>query len=180
MISIREETSHDLCAIREVTLAAFAASEFGHNGEADLIDALRTSDSDHLSLVAHSDHDVVGHILFTSVTVRTPQQQYLGMGLAPMSVSPQHQRNGVGSLLVTEGLDRLFGDGCQFVVVLGHPAYYPRFGFQSASRFGILHGFSEVPQDLFFICNNPRFTMTHIIGGRAYYHPVFGPQHTST
>lgn len=177
MIKVRKETTDDHDAIRMLTVDAFANSEFGHNGEAELIDAIRDTSAKQLSLVACSDRDIVGHILFTPVTIRTSQHDVHGMGLAPMSVAPQCQKTGIGSLLVANGLERLLSDVCRFVVVLGHPNYYPRFGFQPAEPFEIFHGFSGIPQDVFFIRSISINTMKQIPGGRAYYLPEFGPQH---
>ncbi len=178
MISVRAETLGDHDQIHRVTIDAFANSEFGHNGEAELVDVPRAKSGNHLSLVACSNNEIVGHILFTPVVIRTPQQETRGMGLAPLSVSPQHQRIGVGSLLVTNGLNPVFGDGCPFVVVLGQAEYYPRFGFRSASEIAVSHGFSGIPQDVFFIQPHPHGTLTRLAGGAAYYEREFGPQHS--
>ncbi len=176
MISIREERPTDQGQVRRLTIDAFASSELGHNGEADLIDSLRAGSGDRLSLVACSDDEVVGHILFTAATIRTVQAETYGMGLAPMSVSPRHQKMGLGASLIKHGMARLFANGCAFVVVLGHPDYYPRFGFRPASQFGVTHGFSGIPQDLFFMRPGPKIDIKRI-GGAAYYQPEFGPQH---
>lgn len=160
-----------------VTTAAFANSEFGHNGESELIDALRVQCDAFLSLVACSGGEVVGHVLFTPVAIRTSACETVGMGLAPMSVMPKHQGAGIGSLLVTNGLCRLRDDGCPFVVVLGHPNYYPRFGFVPATQYQVSHGFTGIPQDVFFILNNAVDSMNTLAAGRAYYHSAFGTQH---
>ena len=177
MIVIREESANDYGHIRTVTFDAFSASEFGHNGESELIDSLRSQCDNTLSLVACSESEVIGHILFTPVVIQTLTHKCVGMGLAPLSVTPNHQHAGVGSLLVNNGLRRLRDERCPFVVVLGHPQYYPRFGFRFASHYQISHGFSGIPQEVFFIQTNAEDTMTKLIGGKAYYHPVFGSQH---
>ena len=177
MISIRDETTDDKDQILRVTVDAFDNSEIGHNGEAELIDSLRAQCANQLSIVACSEIEIVGHILFTPVVVQTSQNKSDGMGLAPLSVKPQYQHAGVGSSLVTIGLRRLFDDGCPFVVVLGHPRYYPRFGFRRASQFGISHGFSGIPQDVFFIQLGPTGTMSALIGGMAHYRREFGRQY---
>jgi putative acetyltransferase len=82
--------------------------------------------------VAEDDGAIVGHILFTPVVVEG--RPALGMGLAPLAVLPGRQRQGIGSQLVRRGLDSLRERGCPFVVVVGHPEYYPRFGFEPALR----------------------------------------------
>lgn len=180
MISIRAELPDDLAAIRNVTIQAFADSEFGHNGEAELIDLLRANCKQSVSLVACSKGRIVGHILFTPVVIRAADQEFHGMGLAPMSVAPDCQKVGVGSRLVTSGLEQLTDDSCPFVVVLGHPEYYPRFGFLPASQYGISHGFSGIPQDVFFINILDSAMMQSPTIGSAYYRPEFGPQHNGS
>jgi len=176
MFSVREETSDDYDAIRELTVDAFTNSEFGHNGEADFIEALRKSPQ-HLSLVASVEQSVVGHVMFSQVVMRRAEQERIGVGLAPMSVHPTHQRKGIGSSLVKSGLDRLFSQGCDFAVVLGHPNFYSRCGFRIAAETNASHGFAGIPQDCFLICWNPASHADADSGGLVYYDTVFGPQH---
>lgn len=141
---IRPETAADRSAVRAVNEAAFETSV-----EADLIEALRGKSTEVVSLVADSDDAVVGHILFSRVTLAGYPQLRL-MGLGPMAVAPQYQRSGVGSALVREGLARCRQLAVQAVVVLGHPEYYPRFGFVPASRYAIRSEY-DVPDDVFMI-----------------------------
>ena len=175
MISIRPETPHDLDAIRHVTRQAFAASDFGCNGEAELIDLLRDGCEKSLSLVACANDAIVGHILFTPVVIRG-RSEFHGMGLGPMSVAIDFQNTGIGSLLITSGLEQLKNDGCPFVVVLGHPEYYPRFGFLPASQFDVSHGFAGIPQNVFFLNILDSATTPSNVSGAAYYRPEFGLQ----
>lgn len=179
MISIQLELPEHQAAIRHLTETAFAASEFGHSGEADLIDALRTASDQTLSLVAIQAAKVVGHILFTPVSIRCRNQKCEGMGLAPLSVMPTLQRSGIGSQLVTAGLRQLSSINTAFTVVAGHPDFYLRFGFVPAADFGITHGFANMPQDIFLIHADDRRSLHPVRGGRAYYLPEFGPQHNS-
>jgi predicted N-acetyltransferase YhbS len=174
-IVIRSETPEDHGVIRAVTVDAFTNSAEGYHGEADLVDTLRAS-SECLSLVACCGDRVIGHILFTPVWIRTQQRELQGMGLAPLSVASGWQRRGVGSLLVRSGLERLTEDHCPFVVVLGHPGYYSRFGFVPASRYGVFHGFAGIPQDVFFIRPGDSGTLDAVTGGLACYRSEFGPQ----
>ncbi len=132
MITIREERKEDVPAIRLVNEKAF-----GQATEADIVDQLRCHCDELLSLVAVDDGKVVGHILFSPVTVEGEGGLLCGMGLAPMAVETQQQRHGIGSALVNHGLDLLRKRGCAFVVVVGHPEFYSRIGFEPASRFGI-------------------------------------------
>jgi putative acetyltransferase len=102
---------------------------FGRSDEADLIDKLRVEGVVLVSLVAESDSQVVGHILFSRMTVETAQGPVLAVSLAPLAVLPDHQRRQVGSELVLRGLAELRDRGEGIVIVLGHKEYYPRFGF---------------------------------------------------
>ena len=144
MIEIRKEESKDHEAIHKLNLIAF------DNGpEAVLVDKLRASCEEYISFVADEDGSVIGHILFTPATVEDCSA--VGMGLAPMSVLPSHQRKGIGSRLVHYGLEFLRNAGCPFVIVLGHPDYYPRFGFELASRYHLRSQWEGVPDDAFMI-----------------------------
>ena len=143
MIAIRPETIEDAAQVRHVNELAFAQP-----AEADLVEKLRQASPDALSLVAVDD-DVVGHILFTPVVVESVGRRVLGMGLAPMAVLPDRQRQGIGSQLVRRGLDILRERGCPFVVVVGHPEYYPRFGFEPASTHGLASQWEGMPDAAF-------------------------------
>lgn len=144
MITIRKEKPQDRDAVHDLNLAAF------NNGpEAALVDKLRASCNNYLAFVAIEDGAVVGHILFTPVTVDGYSE--VGMGLAPMAVMPSHQRKGIGSKLVRYGLDHLRQSGCPFVIVLGHPEYYPRFGFEVASKYRLLCQWEGVPDEAFMV-----------------------------
>jgi putative acetyltransferase len=131
-ILVRTEQPKDVEAVRRVNVLAF-----GRASEGALVDALRGADGVTLSLVAEVDGQVVGHILFSPVEIDRDGGHDVAVGLAPMAVLPDHQRHGIGSRLVRAGLERLRGAGHGAVVVLGHPDYYPRFGFTRASRFGL-------------------------------------------
>jgi putative acetyltransferase len=101
------------------------------------VDVLRAAGKVTLSLVAVLEGKIVGHILFSTVTIDSAAGSTSAIGLAPMAVLPEHQRRGIGSMLVREGLDACRAAGHRAVIVLGHPEYYPRFGFVRASRFGL-------------------------------------------
>ena len=129
-VRIRHEQRGEVAAIRRVNELAF-----GQATEADLVDRLRENGDLTLSLVAVDGDQIVGHILFSPVVIESAGQSIMAVGLAPMAVLPERQRQGVGSSLVEAGLDECRRLGHQAVVVLGHPDYYPRFGFVPASRF---------------------------------------------
>ncbi|MFO0914072.1 MAG: N-acetyltransferase [Pirellulales bacterium] len=173
---IRSELPDDLHAIRAVTIDAFSQSEFGYQGEAELVDQLRI-EPDSLSLVACRDGVLIGHALWTPVVIQGDGQTLEGMGLGPVSVATDCQRQGVGAQLIQSGLDRLAREGCPFVVVLGHPEYYSRFGFVPAADWGISHGFAGIPQHVFFVHWLASEPVQIGRVGRAYYRPAFGPQH---
>jgi putative acetyltransferase len=121
---IRAEQVRDREHVRSVNEAAF-----GRSDEADLIDRLRAEGAVLASLVAQIDSQIVGHILFSRMTVETPQGSVAAVSLAPMAVLPDHQGHQVGSQLVRHGLAELRDAGERIVIVLGHKEYYPRFGF---------------------------------------------------
>lgn len=144
---ILEETAQDLAGIRRAHIAAFKSE-----GEADVVDNLRENCPVFISLVAKVGNKVLGHILFTPVRLIQNQGWSIeGMGLAPLAVLPEFQEQGIGIGLCIEGLTRVALAGYPFVVVLGHPTYYPRFGFKSASSYGITCAFEGVPNEAFMI-----------------------------
>jgi putative acetyltransferase len=145
VIVIRHEKPEDIPLISSLHEQAFK-----RDAEARLADKLRQACADHLSLVADDNGTIVGHILFTPVLIKN-DKVIQGMGLAPMAVLPSQQRRGIGTMLVKSGLQILQDKGCPFVIVLGYPDYYPRFGFQPASRFNIKSQWEGVPDEAFMI-----------------------------
>ncbi len=122
--AVRQEQSGDASAVRAVNEAAF-----GRPDEADLIEGLRAESVVLLSLVAEHGERLVGHILFSRMWIDTPGGAIDAVSLAPMAVLPEFRRCGVGGRLIRAGLDLLRERGERIVIVLGHPGYYPRFGF---------------------------------------------------
>jgi putative acetyltransferase len=141
---IRSETEADRAAVRAVNEAAFETL-----AEADLVEVLHDKGAALVSLVAEVDGKVVGHILFSPVSL-TEHAHLNFMGLAPMAVVPEHQRKGIGSALVRQGLTRCKDLRCCAVVVVGHPEYYPRFGFVPAGRYALRCEY-DVPADVFMV-----------------------------
>jgi putative acetyltransferase len=163
MIVIRPEEPGDIAAVHEINEKAF-----GQPTEAHLVDSLRGACPDALSLVAVRDEGIVGHIFFTPVTVADDEQEITGMGLAPMAVLPDCQRQGVGSRLIEAGLEILRQRGCPFVIVLGHPGYYPRFGFVPASQHGLTCPWENVPDEAFMVLVLDEATMSGVSGMVQY------------
>jgi putative acetyltransferase len=131
MMRIRLEGSGDIEAIHEVETTAF-----GRDLEADLVDRLRENVGVTLSLVAEVEGKIVGHILFSPVTVEDGEEVFATMSLGPVAVLPEKQNQGIGSALVREGLDHLREMGHELIFLVGHPTYYPRFGFVPAMAQG--------------------------------------------
>ena len=163
-LAVRSERPSDRDAVRRVNEVAFERPD-----EADLVDRLRQSGASYLGLVAEHGAEVVGHILFTPVAV---DAEIDVRGLAPMAVRPEHQRSGVGAALVRAGLEACRAAGAEAIVVLGHPAYYSRFGFRPASVFGLAYEV-DVPDEAFMaleLANGALDTAS----GRVRYSSAFG------
>jgi putative acetyltransferase len=167
MVTIRRERPGDEEQIRLVNTRAF-----GQTAEADIVDTLRRTCPEGISLVAVSDGNAVGHILFTPAVIEAKGKNILGMGLAPMSVLPELQRRGIGSELARAGIEEMRRAAQPFVIVLGHPRYYPRFGFVPASRYGISSEYDGVPDEAFMILVLDESALAGVTG-TAKYRPEF-------
>ncbi len=167
MIEIRNEQLSDYDEVRNVNDQAF-----GQSGEGRIVDKLRESCKEVISLVVLSNGKIAGHIFFSPATIETPAGIITGMGLAPMAVLPDYQNKGIGSKLVTEGLRIVREKAYPFVVVLGHEKFYPLFGFQKASEFGLKCQWEGVPDDAFMalIFND---SVMHGVSGIARYRDEF-------
>ena len=150
-------------------IARLLTDAFGGPAEARLVDLLRAGPAyvPELALVAEVDGSVVGHILFTVVTV----DGVPALALAPMAVTPSRQRTGIGSALVRAGLTRAEARPEAAVIVLGHPDYYPRFGFQRARAFGIEPPWPGVPDEAFLVWPLPAYS--EACRGVVVYPPAF-------
>ena len=162
---LRPEQPADVPAIRSVNLRAFEGP-----GEAALVDALRRQAHPTISLVAELGGDVVGQITFSPV-VHEQHPELTVMGLAPMAVVPDLQGQGIGSALVRAGIDRCRNIGTAALIVLGHPAFYPRFGFVPAAEFGIDSAY-DVPEGVFMAMELQPDALRGK-PGRVSYHPAF-------
>jgi putative acetyltransferase len=144
LIDVRFEQPLDAAAVRDVNEQAF-----GSPLEARIVESLRAV-ADCISLVATRDDRVIGHILFTPVSLE-PSVGFRVAGLGPMAVRPEDQRAGVGGQLIRAGLEACRQHGYSAVVVVGHPAYYPRFGFEPAHTRGLTLRDFDVPDDVFMV-----------------------------
>jgi putative acetyltransferase len=134
------------------------------------VDALREQARPVVSLVAEAADAVVGHIMFSPVSLAGHPNRKI-MALAPMAVAPGYQRQGIGSALVRAGLDRCRQLGAGAIVVLGHPEYYPRFGFSTASQFGLRCAYNA-PEEAFMVLElQPRYLANTF--GLIQYHVIF-------
>ena len=164
---VRPERPGEASAIRLVNDRAFGQSDEGH-----IVDRVRQGGRIVASLVASEDTAVIGHILFTPVTI-DPPSAVRAVGLGPMAVEPPSQRRGIGSALVRAGLRACQELGCDVVVVLGHPEFYPRFGFKPASAFGLRCTYA-VPDDVFMAIELEPGVLAASSGGTVHYGPEFG------
>jgi putative acetyltransferase len=163
---IRAEEQSDWAAVHAVNVSAFETPT-----EANLVDALRDQAQPLISLIAEKNGEIVGHIMFSPISLSGHPGLRI-MGLAPMAVAPEHQRKGIGAALVRAGLDQCKQLGFGAVVVLGHPAYYPRFGFTSSARFGIGCEY-EVPEEVFMVVELQAGFLNGA-SGKVKYHTAFG------
>lgn len=164
-MSIRREKAEDIASIRRVTAEAFADMPFSDGNEAELADRLRAMGGLTLSLVAEDAGEIVGHIAFSPVIIDGREGPWYQM--APVSVVPGHQAQGIGSALIRAGLEAIEALGAELCLVLGNPAYYTRFGFESVAEVSDMY-----PE------RNPNFMRLILKGagatGRVTYHPAFG------
>lgn len=165
-IGIRAERPADAQAVDAVNRLAFAGP-----GEAALVAELRRLGASEVSLVAEGEEGIAGHILFSRVTIEDPRFAGTAVGLAPMAVLPAHQRRGIGGALVRAGLASCRELGHGAAVVLGHPEYYPRFGFRPAHELG-LRSVYPVPPEVFMAMELVPGALRGV-AGLVTYHPAF-------
>jgi putative acetyltransferase len=163
----RPEAVEDISAIYRINAASFETP-----AEARIVDKLRKTGDHIISLVAEMDEEVLGHILFTEMILEPGAENFRALGLAPMAVLPEYQNKGIGSKLVKAGLEECKRIEVPAVFVLGHPEFYPRFGFIPAENFKIKSEYPDLPPGVFMAQELEEGSLKHL-AGTARYHPVF-------
>ncbi|MCP6760595.1 MAG: N-acetyltransferase [Fischerella sp. CENA71] len=164
MLNIIPETYKEILTIRQLITQAF-----GQVKVAELVDIIRESENfiPELSLIAVENGEVLGHILFSQIIIETPNQTIPSLALAPLAVKPSHQCQGIGSRLVETGLSKCREFDYPVVIVVGEPAYYQRFGFQTAGQFGLRSSLS-FPDEVFMVLELKPAALKNIAGTVRY------------
>ena len=160
-LNITKEKPNEIQQIRKINLLAFETTT-----EADLVDRLRDSGIPIISLVAEIGDKLVGYILFTPMT--SDNSDIKIAGLAPMAVLPEYQNNGIGSALVEKGLEYCADEKYEAVAVLGHPNYYPKFGFIPSTRFDLISEY-DVPKEVFMVKELVSHSLSKVSGVIKYH-----------
>ncbi len=152
MLTIREEEIKDYNEVEKVVEESFKTAEFSDKDEHNLVRRLRNSNEfiKELSLIAEEENEILGHVLLTKALIKGESTSYETLALAPLAVLPKHQKSGIGKNLMNKAIERAKELGYKSIVVLGHENYYPKFGFEKASKYGVKAPF-EVPDEAFMI-----------------------------
>lgn len=144
-LTIRKENSEDFKTVFNLIKKAFEKEQMSDHMEQFLVERLRKSSAfvPELSLVAETENKIVGHILLTKLKIKNGQNEFNSLALAPVSVLPEYQQNGIGGALIQEAHKKAKELGFHSVILLGHEKYYPKFGYKQADQFGI-----ELPFDV--------------------------------
>ncbi len=174
-INIRKETPEDYLQVIELTEKAFESLEISDHNEGKLVDKLRKAPTfvDELSLVAELNGQLVGHILFTPIVIENGAQQFQSLVLAPVSVLPEFQKMGIGGQLIRAGHQKATELGFQSVILIGHPEYYPRFGYKKASGWGIKTHYGLPSDDVFMAVELTEGALSKV-SGMVVFPPEFG------
>lgn len=165
-MDIRLETIEDIAAIRHVNDLAF-----GRPAEGELVDRLRAAGAIIASLVAEVDGRLIGHALFSPAALQSGSETIPIAALGPVAVLPENQRQGAGLRLITSGLEMCRAAGYDLAIVLGHPAYYPRFGFRPAAPLGVRWE-HNAPEEAFMVMALRPGALAGV-SGIARYRPEF-------
>ncbi|GMK41290.1 N-acetyltransferase [Paenibacillus sp. CCS19] len=171
-VRIRTENERDYDQVYQVNCTAFGNRE----DEAKLVERIRSTSYwvPELSLIAEQDDEIVGHLLLSKAAVVDGETQHEVIVLAPIAVKPEYQKHGIGKQLIREGLERCRQLGYYIVLLIGHPSYYPQFGFQPARSYGLELKQFEVPDDVFMVCELKENELLHLRGELKYPAAFFG------
>lgn len=174
-VIIRKETPEDYDRVIELTEKAFETLEISDHNEGKLVDKLRKAPTfiDELSLVAELNGQVVGHILFTPIVIDNGEQQFQSLILAPVSVLPEFQKMGIGGQLIRAGHQKAVECDFNSAILLGHPGYYPRFGYKPASTWGIKSPIPLPSDDVFMAVELTEGGLANV-SGMVIFPPEFG------
>lgn len=152
MLTIREEEIKDYNEVERVVEESFKAAEFSDKNEHNLVKKLRKSNEfvKELSLIAEEEDKILGHVLLTKALINGENTSFETLALAPLAVLPEYQKSGIGKILMNKAIERARELGYKSIVVLGHENYYPKFGFEKASKYGVKAPF-EVPDEAYMI-----------------------------
>lgn len=167
---IRTENGSDFEKVYKLNFQSFGNRE----DESRLIERIRKSEGfvPELSLVAEKDGEIVGHLLLSKAIVENQDEKHTVIVLAPIAVHPAYQKQGVGTRLIEEGKKRCEALGYRLILLIGHPEYYPRLGFQPARRFGLELKQFEVPDEVFMVYEVEKEAL-HKIKGELKYPAAF-------
>jgi predicted N-acetyltransferase YhbS len=165
---IRQETESDYSQVFNLIQEAFEQSP-GNRSEQFLVERLRQSNAfiPELSLVAEQQKEIVGHILLTKIKIKGPKASLEALALAPVSVKPPYQRQGIGGKLIVEAQNKARRMGYKAIALIGHQDYYPRFGYQIASAYNIDFPF-EAPDENCMILELEKGSLKEISGTIEY------------
>ena len=174
-IIIRQEIPDDYTSVIELTAKAFETMPFSEGDEDELVVRLRNAPGfiPELSLVAELNNQVIGHILFTPIIINNCQQQFESLVLGPVSVLPEFQKMGIGAQLIRVGHQKAIELGFHSVILIGHPEYYPRFGYKTASLMGLKVAM-ELPSDDVFMAVELTEGALNNVSGMVIFPPEFG------
>ena len=147
-LTVRKENAEDFKAVFNLIEKAFENEQMSDHKEQFLVERLRKSNAfvPELSMVAETENKIVGHILLTTLKIKNEQNEFDSLALAPVSVLPEYQQNGIGGTLIKEAHKKAKKLGFHSVILLGHKKYYPKFGYKQVDQFGIKLPF-EVPKE---------------------------------
>ena len=166
---IRQEKKTDFKAVFDLIEKAFKTEKFSDHREQFLVERLRKSNSfiPELSMVAEIENKIVGHILLTKLKIKNDQTEFDSLALAPVSVLPEYQGNGIGGTLIEQAHQTAKELGYQSIVLLGHEKYYPRFGYEQADKYGIELPF-DVPKENCMVIELTKKGLNGVLGMVEY------------